>query len=258
MLTFRNTVLVFILLMLGLAGYDIQHELSIWFYIVPILILVALISRGCYFIQSGFFLKTFFHGDQSRNEIAITFDDGPHDQTMSLLAILKKYNVNAAFFCIGKNISGRENIIRKISEEGHVVGNHSFSHSNMIDFYPVNKLDEDVSKTDDLLFKILGKKNNLFRPPYGVTTPNIARLVKKKNYKVIGWSVRSYDTTIKDHDRLMNRILSRIRNGSVILLHDSTPGIETVVEEILEFARKKNLKVVSIREMFNLKENEIG
>jgi peptidoglycan/xylan/chitin deacetylase (PgdA/CDA1 family) len=256
MLTFRNTAICYILLNAGLLIYDYQHPLSAWFYIVPFLIVSLIVAWGCYFIQSGFFLKAYCDGDVHENKIALTFDDGPHEATPVILDLLKQFNAKAAFFCIGKNIPGKEHIVRRIAEEGHVVGNHSFSHSNMIDFFPIDKLTKDVSKTDDLIYKTIGKRSRLFRPPYGVTTPVIARLVKKKKYDTIGWNVRSYDTSIKDKDRLMKRIFTQTKNGSVILLHDSTPGIEIVLQKILEHTRQKNLRVVGIEELFKIKAYE--
>src|SRR5204863_8630054 len=136
----------------------------------------------------------------------ITFDDGPHENTPTLLDILGRHQLQAAFFCIGKNISGRENIIRRASNEGHIIGNHSYSHDNLIDIWPLNKLVADVTLAENEIQKTTGKKCKLFRPPYGVTTPLIARLVKKNNYTVVGWNVRSYDTSIKDKEKLMKRI----------------------------------------------------
>jgi peptidoglycan/xylan/chitin deacetylase (PgdA/CDA1 family) len=228
---------------------------GLW-YLVPFLAVSLIVAWGCYFIQSGFFLKAYCEGDSRINQMAITFDDGPHEKTSALLDILKRYDAKATFFCIGKNIPGRENVLGRMAAEGHIVGNHSYSHSPLIDFFPFNKLDEDVSKTDELLFQVLGKKNRIFRPPYGVTTPIVARLVKRKRYHVIGWNLRSYDTSIKDHDKLMRRINMRLKNGSVLLLHDSTPGIEIVLEKVLLQAAAQQLQVVSIEQLFHIKAND--
>lgn len=252
MLNFRNTSIVFILIIFGLMAYDSMYDLSAWYYFIAVFLFSLTIFFGSYFIQSGFFLKAYCAGDDNKGQIAITFDDGPHENTPIILDVLKKNNATASFFCIGNNITGRENIISRISGEGHVISNHSFSHHNLFDFFSVKKLRQDVSKTDDLIFQCTGKRNKLFRPPFGVTTPNIAQMVREMDYKVIGWNLRSYDTTIKDHGRLLKRILNGIKNGSVILLHDTTPGIEIVLQKILDHARKENLKVVSIEEMFQI------
>ncbi len=252
MLTYRDTSVVFILVFLGLMSYDYAHDLSVWYYITTVLLFGLAIFLGSYFIQSGFFLKAHCDGEKRKNQIAITFDDGPHENTSMILDVLKRNNATATFFCIGKNIEGREDTIRRIAEEGHIVSNHSYSHHNFFDFFAIKKLKQDVVKTDDLILKITGKRNKLFRPPFGVTTPNIAQMVKEMDYSVIGWNLRSYDTSIKDHERLLKRILTRIENGSVILLHDTTPGIEIVLQKVLDHAREKNLKVVSIEELFQI------
>jgi len=256
MLTFRNSLAVFILVIAGLIVYDYSHDLSVWAYVIPFLAGGVLVAWGCYFIQSDFFLKAFYSGDPHKNEISITFDDGPHENTPVLLDILARHQVKAAFFCIGKNISGRENIVRRISEEGHVIGNHSYSHNNMIDLWPLNKLLADVTMAENEIQRTTGKKCKLFRPPYGVTTPLIAEMVKKKKYSVIGWDVRSYDTTIKDKERLMKRIFRLMKNGSVILLHDTTPGIDIVLENVIAQAKNMNLKIVGIEKLLGIKAYE--
>src|SRR3982751_2042093 len=109
MLTFRNTLIAFILVMAGLIIYDYSNELSVWIYVVTFLIAGLLVAWGCYFIQSDFFVKALCAGDPDKNEIAITFDDGPHENTPVVLDILGRNNVKATFFCIGKNIADREN-----------------------------------------------------------------------------------------------------------------------------------------------------
>lgn len=252
MLNYRDSSILFMLVFLGMMGYDYLYGLSAWYYFIAVFLFSVAIFLGSYFIQSGFFLKAYCGGDENKAQITITFDDGPHENTSLILDVLKKNNVTAAFFCIGKNVAGKENIISRVAGEGHIVSNHSFSHHNLFDFFSVKKLKIDVAKTDALILESTGKKNFLFRPPFGVTTPNIAQMVKEMDYKVIGWNLRSYDTTIKDHGRLMNRIIQRIKNGSVILLHDTTPGIEIVLQKILDYAREKDLKVVSLEEMFQI------
>src|SRR5678816_4108607 len=98
MLTFRNTLVVFVLVMTGFIVYDYSNHLSAWVYVITFLAASLLVAWGCYFIQSGFFVKALYEGDPEKNEIAITFDDGPHENTPVLLDILGKHQVNAAFF----------------------------------------------------------------------------------------------------------------------------------------------------------------
>ena len=147
MLNFRNTRFVFALAVFVLISYDFSHDVPQWIYFLLVFVYCSLIFFGSYFIQSNFFLKAFCGGNENKNEIAITFDDGPHENTNAILDVLKEYRAKAGFFCIGKNISGREAIVKRISDGGHIVSNHSFSHSNFFDFFSVKKLDEDVSKT---------------------------------------------------------------------------------------------------------------
>src|SRR5690606_14734549 len=112
-------------------------------------------------------------------KIAITFDDGPHPEiTLKVLQLLKQYNAKATFFCIGQHIEKHPEILRAIADNGHDIGNHSFSHHLMIDFNSTEKWLQEIKQTDSSIQKITSKKTNLFRPPFGVTTPKLANALK--------------------------------------------------------------------------------
>ena len=141
---------------------------------------------------------------EKEKKISLTFDDGPGIYTLEILDLLKKYNVKATFFCIGKNIEMYPEIIKQIIDEGHLIGNHSYGHSPFFDFYNAKKIIEEIQKTDTLLEKLTSKKINFFRPPYGVTTPSIRRAIKITGHKVIGWNIRSLDGGTKNKKLIFN------------------------------------------------------
>jgi peptidoglycan-N-acetylglucosamine deacetylase len=176
---------------------------------------------------------------------------------LEVLELLKKYNAKATFFCIGKNIEKHPEILKKIILEGHLVGNHSYSHSKFFDFYHEDKVTDELRKTDKLLEKFTSKKINFFRPPYGVTTPSIRRALKVTGHKVIGWNIRSLDGGIKNQDLILSRIKKRVSPGGIVLLHDTAPHTVLVLEQFLQFLQQNNYEVVSVEELLNLNAYEI-
>jgi peptidoglycan/xylan/chitin deacetylase (PgdA/CDA1 family) len=152
------------------------------------------------------------------------------------LEVLKNYKVPAAFFCIGNRITSNENMLNEIMAAGHIIGNHSHSHHYFFDFYSREKMRDDLKKMDNTLQNVSGKKPLLFRPPYGVTTPAMKRVMKDGNYTAVGWNIRSLDTVIKNEEKLFSRVTGAIRPGAIILFHDTSETTLNVLPAIIENA----------------------
>lgn len=191
-----------------------------WLLFVPIFLYLLAIVIGSYFIQLNYFLESFNRSTKHEKKIALTFDDGPiKGKTEILLDLLKVEDIQVTFFLIGKNICGNENIVNRILAEGHLVGSHSFSHSNSFPFYSKEKIKCEIEKGNQAIKQVTGKDIVWFRPPFGVTNPNIAKAVVELKMQSIGWSVRSYDTAIRTEQKLLSR-LEKAKSGDIILLHD--------------------------------------
>ena len=257
MITHKNISLFFILLLLLLLLLKLNIAIHwVWFAVI-VLIWLGINAVGSARISSNYHVKAFCNNPlETEKKIALTFDDGPSIFTLEVLALLKKYNVKATFFCIGKNIETHPEILKQIIAEGHLVGNHSYSHSTFFDFYNAEKIREEIQKTDVLLEKFTLKKINFFRPPYGVTTPSIRRALKKTGHKVIGWNIRSLDGGTKNQDLILNRIIKRVSPGGIVLLHDTASHSVLVLEQFLQFLQQNNYKVISSEELLNLKAYE--
>ena len=214
-----------------------------------IAVYMVVVAYGSSIISSGYHLKAICSGSTKEKVVAITFDDGPHPVTMTILDVLKQHNAKAAFFCIGKNIEEYPEIMRRIVAEGHTIGNHSYSHTRTFDFYRKNRVVDELKKTDALLEQFSGKRNIYFRPPYGVTNPSIRRAVAETKHKVIGWNIRSLDTLIKDRETLLMRIKSMITPGGIVLLHDTSEHTAEALEELLKFLADNKYRVVPLEEL---------
>jgi peptidoglycan-N-acetylglucosamine deacetylase len=110
----------------------------------------------------------------------------------------------------------------------------------------------EMNRTNDLIESITGKRPKLFRPPYGVTNPNVAKAVRLSGMHSIGWSIRSFDTTAKDPEALLQRILSQLTGGDIILLHDSMPITCKILTELIIRARQKGFTFVRVDKMLGL------
>ncbi|GGF26006.1 polysaccharide deacetylase [Flavobacterium limi] len=231
--------------------------INLWFFFAIIFIWIGINAFGSARISSNYHVKAFCGNPlETEKKIALTFDDGPSEFTLEVLELLKKYNVKATFFCIGKNIAAHPEILQKVINEGHFVGNHSYSHSKFFDFYNAKRIIEELQNTDKLLEKFTSKKINFFRPPYGVTTPSIRRALKVTGHKVIGWNIRSLDGGLKNEELILNRIKKRVSSGGIVLLHDTAPHSVLVLERFLQFLQQNHYEVVSIEELLNLKAYE--
>jgi peptidoglycan-N-acetylglucosamine deacetylase len=218
-----------------------------------LLVYVTVIFCGSYFIRLGFFIKSINRANTKEKWIALSFDDGPSPMhTVRLLDILKTYRTEAAFFCIGKKIGGNEPLLKRIHEEGHIICNHSFTHDRFFDLFSAEKMLKDIRQMSVACEQVLGRYPVLFRPPYGVTNPNLKKAVLKGGFTSVGWTIRSFDTMIRNEDKLLKRITGRLKPGAILLLHDTSETTLQILPRLLELIRNKGYQTVRLDKMLNL------
>lgn len=157
------------------------------------------------------------------SRIALTFDDGPSvPYTGQILDILRKNHVRAAFFLCGANAERYPELVRRIRDEGHVIGNHTYSHPYL---YLMSRggIAAEIDRTQDVLEKISGRRPRLFRPPFGVRWFSLWPLLRERGMTMVLWSVRGYDAGL-DAPGIVKTTLEQLHPGAIILLHD---GFET-------------------------------
>ena len=173
--------------------------------------------------RSQFFGRTFTRGDDDR-KLALTYDDGPNDpHTLHLLDLLAEQDVRATFFLIGRFAAQRPDIVRRIAEGGHVIGNHTYSHPNLI-FCSATRVAQEIDDCAKAINDAIGMHSDLFRPPFGGRRPGVLRVVAEKGLVPVMWSVASYDWTASATAEAIERHARRQikRGGNVILLHDGS------------------------------------
>lgn len=179
------------------------------------------------------FPDTFLYkGERTNLKIALTFDDGPDRVTTTeVLDVLKRYNVPATFFLMGSNVKGNSDIVRRLVDEGHIVGNHSWTHPNLRKI-TATQLANEMQQLEDAVNEVTGLRTALMRPPYGFVSDDNIRQLGAMNYKVIKWTVDSKDWRDLEVDKVLINILPDVRGGSVILMHDYLAH-ESVTPEVL-------------------------
>ncbi|MDN3583555.1 polysaccharide deacetylase family protein [Mucilaginibacter flavus] len=254
MLTFKNTNIAFAALMVFIIGFDITHGVSWLLYVAVICAYSLIVAYGCYFVSSGFFMPMYCSAKTNNKVIALTFDDGPvAPGTPKVLQILKNAGVEAAFFCIGNRIAGNEAIIKQLHADGHLISNHSFTHGALFDMLSAAKMLAEMQQTDNELYRVIGKRTKLFRPPYGVMNPNLKNAIIKGGYLPIGWNVRSYDTMAKDADTLLIKILGRIKPGAIFLFHEKCTVTVQMLPRFIEQAKAQGYAIARVDKMLGLK-----
>jgi peptidoglycan/xylan/chitin deacetylase (PgdA/CDA1 family) len=231
---------------------------TIWFILASIgilLLFVLILIYGVYQIQWNYFVKAINRGKPIG--ISLTFDDGPDETyTIQIATMLHQHQISATFFVIGNKAEQHPELLKQLVELGHHIGNHSYSHAYVLPSYSTKKLTADLAHCAHIIHQTIGKKPLLFRPPFGVTTPRYHRAVNKLNLQTIGWSLRSYDTTIKAADDLFHHITPKIKHGDIVLLHDTQEVTLHMLPKLINYCKSNGIKIVSLQELTTVKTYE--
>ncbi len=170
--------------------------------------------------ENDVFGRVFSNTKTMQKVVALTFDDDPYPPyTDQVLDVLKEYRVPATFFVVGQNVEKYPELVKRIADEGHQIGNHTYHH---IDLLKANRKDiaEEIDNTNKAILAASGIKPHLMRPPHGFRDPVVMEMMAERNLKVVEWSVMSRDWTNPGVDVIVERTVKRVKNGSIILLHD--------------------------------------
>lgn len=259
MLNFRNTNILFIILLVALATAQYFNGFDVSWFIALALLYLAFIFYGSFYIRSNFFLKSFSGIKTDEKIISLTFDDGPSSEySLRILEILKEHQVPAAFFVIGENVEENKALLQQIADSGSIIGNHTFYHSNWFDLQSAKNMCDEMQQTHDLVHQLTGKQMNWFRPPYGVTNPNVKKAIERMEYMSIGWNIRSFDTVIRDPAKLLHRLKRLIKPGAIILLHDTQEITTEVLPDFLQFVKEQQYKVIPLDKLLALQAYKIS
>ena len=198
---------------------------------------------------------TVYLGDTSEKVIYLTFDAGYENGcTAKILDVLQKHQVKAAFFLVGNYIEKNEDLVRRMVKEGHIVGNHTMHH------YDMSKLSDKASFTRELtdleaLYKTATGVDmpKFYRPPQGIYSEENLRMAKELGYKTVFWSLAYVDwnnDAQPSREQAFSKLLPRIHNGAVVLLHSTSQTNAEILDELLTKWKEMGFRFASIEELF--------
>ncbi len=223
---------------------------------VIILILVLVISLLLFYfswsISLGVYLRCVCHRREIKDAVALTYDDGvDSEKTIELLDLLDKWGAKATFCIIGSKAQQNPEVVQRIAKDGHTIVNHSMNHKANFSMQKTSAILSEIESCNAVLEQITGEKVKYFRPPFGVTNPMIGKAVRQSGKIALGWSIRSYDTMGHSVKKVVNRIISQIKGGDIILLHDNRKDVLEITKELLTYINDKGYRAVSIEQLLN-------
>ncbi len=178
--------------------------------------------------------------------VALTFDDGPgYKTTMMLLDGLRERNVHATFFLLGEKIEERREVVKKMKEDGHLIGNHTYDHVQL-DAINIECAKDEIAKTSNIIQEITGDYPNYIRPPYGCWNRELEDAI---SLTPVLWTLDTTDWNTRDVERIVNYVIEEVESGDIILMHDIYDTSVAAALEIVDQLQAKGYVFVTVDEL---------
>ncbi len=231
----------------------VMPEFPLLIVLLPLILYLVLAAWGSIRVKSNFYTPVICKGPENQKSVALTFDDGPSGiNTLEVLEILQQHKIKAAFFCIGKHVDEHPEILQKLHEQGHLIGNHSYSHHPLFDLFTSKKVFKDLILANASIEKVIRKKPLLFRPPYGVTNPMLSAALQELKLISIGWSIRSFDTVLADKEKLLKRVTRKVKSGDIFLFHDKCKVTVQILPALIEYLIAEGFVIERVDDLLNI------
>lgn len=202
----------------------------------------------------------YWHGNPNSRGIALTFDDGPNEPyTLQILDILHKHNIKATFFMVGRNVEIFPRTARRVTEAGHVIGNHTYSHRGQLLNTPLRAAKE-IKKAEAAIKEATSTSLYLFRPPYGAANRWVLRQAEELGYVISQWSVNAGDWRGAGPGKIKKKVISEVEEGAIILMHDGRnlsaghdrTSTVAALPEIIRSLKGKGYNFVTVPQLLEL------
>lgn len=190
--------------------------------------------------------------DPNKKHIAFTFDDGPGNKNHVLIReVFNKYNERATFYFVGLNVKKNPKMVLQTYLDGHEISNHTYDHKNLSKISRDQIIDE-ILKTDDLIYSIIGDENKNVRPPYGAYNSNVVEILGGKSNLIL-WNVDSEDWKNRNKDVIISRVLDKVKDGDVVLFHDLYSETYEAIKYMVPILISRGFQFVTYSELKEIK-----
>ena len=183
--------------------------------------------------------------DKSKKMIALTFDDGPNYNTSKVIDVLNKYDIKATFFVLGSRAINNKDILKKMADSGMEIGNHTYNHL-LLTKYDENKIRSEIEDTSEVIYSATKKRPKLLRPSYGSVNNKIKKVA---NMPIIIWDIDTLDWKYHNSKRITSRVVNKVRDGDIILMHDIHERTVKAVEKIIPMLKEDGYDLVTVSEL---------
>ena len=194
--------------------------------------------------------------DITKPMIALTFDDGPSAHTQRLLDVFKIHGGKGTFFVLGSTLDNRQDTLRRIANEGHEIGNHSWSHGQFTDL-STSEVKNEIMKTRTKIYDITGVDCTLVRPPHGAYNDRIKAIGKEIGVSFVNWTIDTLDWKSKNANAVYNEIMGDVTDGYIILCHDLHKTTVDAMERVIPDLIEKGYQLVTVSELLTCRGGEI-
>ncbi|MFI3206427.1 MAG: delta-lactam-biosynthetic de-N-acetylase [Clostridia bacterium] len=197
---------------------------------------------------------SYFVGDETEKKIYLTFDAGyENGYTENILDVLKKHDVSATFFLVGNYLETQADLVQRMVDEGHTVGNHTWSHPDMASISTEESFVEELEKVEEKFYEITGQEMlKLYRPPQGKFSEENLLIAQELGYSTVFWSlayVDWYENEQPSQEEAFAKLIPRIHNGAIVLLHSTSQTNSEILDELLTKWEELGYEIASIEDL---------
>lgn len=184
--------------------------------------------------------------DSSEKRIALTFDDGPHPEvTNQILALLEKYGAKATFFMIGSRAQYYPGLVREVRDNGHEIGNHTWTHPVLTKMTTAD-IEKEYNSTEEAIIHATGEHSTVFRPPYGAINDDVRNAIPCRS---VNWTIDTLDWKYRDSEKLLPMLKEALHNNAIVLMHDIHQSTADGLERVLAYLQKEGYEFLTVSEI---------
>lgn len=183
----------------------------------------------------------------NKKRVALTFDDGPHPvNTVSILKLLEKYEAKATFFMLGNRVDFYPETAKKVADQGHEIGNHTWDHKDLTTL-DHEEMIEEINRTITVIKQAIGQEPTAFRPPYGAMNDKVK--AASTDLPIVLWSIDTLDWKSHDPEAVLKIVKSNVKDGSIILMHDIHKTTVEAVALVLKYLQDEGYEFVTVSDL---------